>query len=94
MEKHIRIGLYRIFRKLGVKRDEIYFDALLKKNIFFDDQEWTCFLFLIESHFDITLSKSDEEKMKTVGGTIQLIQNIKQGRVIQTRKIKPCYELV
>ncbi|MBI9068434.1 MAG: hypothetical protein JEZ09_14155 [Salinivirgaceae bacterium] len=84
MEKQIRKGVYKTLRKLGAQRDEISPDALLMKNIFFDHQEWICFLFLIESHFDITISKFDEEKIKTVESTIKLIQE-KQYKTLNTR---------
>jgi acyl carrier protein len=94
MDKSIRIGVYRIFRKLGIKRDEIFPEAFLRKNIFFDDQEWICFLFFIESHFDITLSKSDEEEIMTVESTIELIKAKKQSRLMKSRKIETYHQLV
>ncbi len=59
MEKTTRIGMYRILRKLGIKRDEIYPEVSFEKDLFFDEQDWTCFLFFIESKFDISI-KDDE----------------------------------
>ncbi len=79
MEKTTRLGMYRILRKLGVKRDEIYPEVSFEKDLFFDEQDWTCFLFFIESKFDISIDDEEivgltnlESSIKTVNRHLAL----------------------
>jgi hypothetical protein len=45
---------------MGVKREEIFLEAQLKNEFFFDEIELNCFMFFIESDFHITLNTIDE----------------------------------
>jgi len=75
MDKSVRIGLYRILRKLRVRREDIYEDAQLKNNLIENDIEWNCLLFFIESRFEMQISKNQENSLITVGNTIDFIKN-------------------
>lgn len=74
MQKHIHRDLYRILRKMGAKRNEIELNEKLTDLICFDDQEWLCFYFFIESRFNISLTSLEEKSMQTVANTITLIE--------------------
>lgn len=75
MNRTILLGVYRVFRKMGVKRDEISLDAQLKENLFFDDQDWNCLMFFIESNFLISLSISDEKQLKRIDDVVRVVSN-------------------
>jgi acyl carrier protein len=73
MEKTIRLGVYRVLRKLGVTRDYIYPEATFKNDLFFDDSDWNCFLFFIEEQFKISINDEEALKMVTIDNSIQLV---------------------
>jgi len=73
MEKEIKLGVYRILRKLGVNRDEIYPEAKFNTDYFFDDKDWNCFLFFIESKFDISITDEEQKELVSVGNTIDFV---------------------
>lgn len=75
MNKNIRIGLYRVLRKMGAKRDEICLNAKLTNLIDFDDQEWLCFYFYLESRFNFNLTPEEEKRLQTVASTLKVIEN-------------------
>ncbi len=74
MENLVKIGVYRILRKMGAEREEIMPDARLMHNLLFDEQDWECFLFFVETHFNIQIPKEEEQKLVTVANTIELVQ--------------------
>lgn len=73
MEKEIKLGVYRILRKLGVNRDEIYPEAKFSTDYFFDDIDWNCFLFFIESKFNISITDDEQKELVTVANTIDIV---------------------
>ncbi len=73
MEKDIKLGIYRILRKLGVNRDEITPETQFQNDLFFDESDWNCFLFFIESRFNISLSNEEEKQLYTIGNSIDII---------------------
>ncbi|HAM99080.1 MAG TPA: acyl carrier protein [Marinilabiliales bacterium] len=73
MEKEIKLGVYRILRKLGVNREEIYPEAKFNTDYFFDDMDWNCFLFFIESKFNISISDDEQKELVTVANTIDIV---------------------
>lgn len=75
MEENIRIGVFKTLRKLGFDKNEIDVDAPIKHYFFFDKQEWNCFLFLLESRFNVFITLNEEKQMYTLGDVIQSINN-------------------
>lgn len=73
MEKEIKLGVYRILRKLGVDRDEIQPETQFKNDLFFDDQDMTCFLFFVESKFNISISDEETGELTTIEKSIQVV---------------------
>jgi acyl carrier protein len=73
MEKTIRLGVYRVLRKLGVNREYIYPEASFKNDLFFDDTDWNCFLFFIEEQFNISINDDEALKMASVANSIEVV---------------------
>lgn len=73
MEKEIKLGVYRILRKLGVNREEILPEAQFKNDLFFDDMDMTCFLFFVESKFNISISDEETNQLTTIGNSIKVV---------------------
>jgi acyl carrier protein len=73
MEKEIKLGIYRILRKLGVNRDEIKPETQFQNDLFFDEIDWNCFLFFVESKFNISISNDEEGQLQTIENSIDII---------------------
>lgn len=73
MHKEINLGLYRILRKLGVNRDDIRPETQFQNDLFFDDTDWNCFLFFVESKFNISISNEEEIQLHTIANSVDII---------------------
>lgn len=73
MEKEINVGIYRILRKLGVTREDIKPETQFKNDLFFDETDWTCFMFFVESKFNIAISNEEEVKFDTIENSINIV---------------------
>ena len=73
MEKEINVGIYRILRKLGVTREDIKPETQFKNDLFFDETDWTCFMFFVESKFNIAISNEEEGQFETIENSINIV---------------------
>lgn len=73
MEKQIRLGMYRVLRKVGVNRQYIYPEASFSTDLFFDDIDWKCFLCFVEEQFNIEINDEEAQRLVTVENTIELV---------------------
>lgn len=73
MAKTIELGVYRTLRRLGVNRQNIYSEASFTKDLFFDEDDWNCFLFFIEERFNIQINDEEAVNLVTVGNTVDLV---------------------
>ncbi|MBR4620077.1 MAG: acyl carrier protein [Salinivirgaceae bacterium] len=73
MEKQVRLGLYRVLRKVGVNRQYIYPEASFANDLFFDDIDWKCFLCFVEEQFNIEINDEEAQRLVTVENTIELV---------------------
>ena len=73
MEKEINVGIYRILRKLGVTREDIKPETQFDNDLFFDKNDWNCFMFFVESKFNIAISEEEEIKFQTIGNSISIV---------------------
>ena len=73
MEKQVRLGVYRVLRKVGVNRQYIYPEASFTNNLFFDDIDWKCFLCFVEEQFNIEINDEEAQRLVTVENTIELV---------------------
>jgi len=73
-QETIRRNLYKVLRKTGVPRDKIVEDATLKEELLLDEIDYTCFLFLLETKFDVEIENSELPQLSSVGATIEYLQ--------------------
>ncbi|MBR5167707.1 MAG: hypothetical protein IKW86_06530 [Salinivirgaceae bacterium] len=73
MEKQVRLGVYRVLRKVGVNRQYIYPEASFTNDLFFDDIDWKCFLCFVEEQFKIEINDEEAQRLVTVENTIELV---------------------
>ncbi len=71
---NIEIAMYKILRKLGVQRDEIKLETSFNRDLFFDEKDWLCFLFLVESNMNIDLNDKMAKNMNTVGDALAMVK--------------------
>ncbi len=69
------LSLYKIFRKMGVSRNEINLSTSLQKDLCFDHFDMNIFLFFLESRFDINISEQEVPQLQTVANTLEFVQN-------------------
>ncbi len=71
----IRRDLYRVFRKTGVPKKLIDDNATLNEDLFLDENDMTCFLYLLETNFDVTLKNDEISELVSVKDTINYLQS-------------------
>ncbi len=73
-QETIRRNLYKVLRKTGVPREKIVEDATLQEELLVDELDLTCFLFLLETKFDLEIENSEIPALQSVGSTIEFLQ--------------------
>jgi len=73
-QETIRRNLYKVLRKTGVPREKIVEDATLKEELLVDEVDLTCFLFLLETKFDLEIQNSEIPALNSVSSTIEFLQ--------------------
>lgn len=75
MDRSIRIGVYKILRKLGAKREEITPEIKLQNLLEYYSDDRNILLFFLESRFDIFINEKQEEQLVTVEDTIEIVRS-------------------
>lgn len=71
--KTTKIGLYKIFRRMGIHREEIDLNTSFSTDLFFDKNDMNIFLFFIETKFNIEVNDNEMVQLRTVNNTINFI---------------------
>lgn len=72
--RNTRIALYKIFRKMGINREELSSTTNLNTDLFFDNNDMNIFLFFVETKFKINVSDKEAFQLKTVDNTVNFIE--------------------
>lgn len=72
--KSIRRNLYKVLRKTGVRRDLIAEEASLKNELLVDDVDMTCFLYYLETNFNVDVPNEEMGQLTSVKSTIDYLQ--------------------
>ena len=72
--KAIRRDLYKVLRKTGVPRDRIAADASFSYDMMMDDIDMTCFLFYLETKFNLDIDNDSLTSIRSVQSTIDYLQ--------------------
>ncbi|TLX74893.1 acyl carrier protein [Labilibacter sediminis] len=73
-QETIRRDLYKVLRRTGVPREKIVENATLKEELLMDEIDLTCFLFLLETKFQVEINNTELGKLNSVGSTIEYLQ--------------------
>ncbi|MCW3787705.1 acyl carrier protein [Plebeiibacterium sediminum] len=73
-QETIRRNLYKVLRKTGVPREKISEEATLREELLVDELDLTCFLFLLETKFEVEIENSELPMLQSVGSTIEFLQ--------------------
>ncbi len=73
--KAIRRNLYKVLRKTGVPKSRISEDANFRDELFVDDLDMNCFLFYLETKFDLNIKNDEVVQLTSVRSTIDYLQN-------------------
>ena len=72
--KSIRRNLYKVLRKTGVPRDRITTDSSFSYDLMMDEVDMTCFLFYLETKFNVEIDNESLQNIKTVQSTINYLE--------------------
>jgi acyl carrier protein len=72
--KDIRRSLYKVLRKSGVPRERIAVDASYANDMLMDDVDMTCFLFYLETRFNLNIETEALPRIYSVQSTIDFLQ--------------------
>ncbi len=72
--KAIRRNLYKVLRKTGVPKNRINEEASLRDELFVDDLDMNCFLFYLETRFDVAIQNDEIPQLTSVKSTIDYLQ--------------------
>jgi acyl carrier protein len=72
--KTIRRNLYKVLRKTGMPRERIAEDASFSCDMMMDEIDMTCFLFYLETKFDVNIDNESLPKINSVQSTIEYLQ--------------------
>ena len=73
--KDIRRNLYKVLRKTGIPREVINDHASFKGDMMMDEIDMTCFLYYLETKFDLNIENEVLPKLISVGSTIDYLRN-------------------
>ncbi len=59
---------------MGVPREQVSLKTNLSQDLFFDNYDMNIFLFYLESKFNININDGDLPKLKTIGNTLNYIE--------------------
>ena len=71
--KDIRRGLYKVLRKTGVPREQIIEEASFKNDMLMDDKDMTCFLYYLETKFNLHIENEAIPQFVSVRSTIDYL---------------------
>jgi acyl carrier protein len=72
--RSIRRNLYKVLRKTGIRRDLIAEDAALKNELLKDDVDMICFLYYLETNFNVNVPNEEIGQLTSVKSTIDYLQ--------------------
>ena len=72
--KGLNLKLYKVLRKMGISRSDVTLKTDLLKDLLFDNYDMNIFLFLIESKFNIEVNEYDVIQLRTIGHTLNFIE--------------------
>lgn len=71
----IRRDLYRVFRKTGVPKELIDENATLNEELFLDENDMVCFLYYLETNFNVKIKNEEVSRLVSVKDTIDFLQS-------------------
>jgi len=72
-DKTIRRNLYKVLRKTGVPRERIAEDASFQNDMLMDHIDMTCFLFYLETKFNLAIENEVLPNINNVQSTISYL---------------------
>jgi len=72
--RKIQIRIYRILRKLGVRREDICLNADIRNDLGFDDFDLKLYLYYIETNFKINILDNQLSKLNKIKDTIYVLE--------------------
>ena len=73
--REISRNLYKVLRKTGVPRERIVEDASFKYDMMMDDIDMACFLYYLETNFNLKIENEAIPHFFSVKSTINYLKN-------------------
>ena len=68
----------RIFKYMGIPKEQFRLDASFIKHFEFNDFQFNCLVLYIKDYFELNITESDCSRLNTIGNTLNFIRS-KQG---------------
>ena len=72
--KYIRRNLYKVLRKTGVQREQILEEASFESDLFMDETDMACFLYYLETKFNLNIENEAIPQLVSVRSTIDYLR--------------------
>ncbi len=72
--KNTKIKFYKIFRRMGIQRNELTLSANLYSDFKFDSNDMNILLFFMETKFDIIIEDKEIKNIQTVEKAIEFVE--------------------
>ncbi len=79
--QNIKIKFSRILKYMGVSEKDICMDTSFKKDLEFNDFQFSFLHFYISNYFNIQISTEEYHCIDTIGNTLIFIQEKQQGNL-------------
>lgn len=65
--------LNRVFKYLGIKKEQISNQASFRDDFYFDDFKMGCLIFYLETYFDMEIQEEEIQQIRTIGDVKQYL---------------------
>jgi acyl carrier protein len=71
--RRIKLKLYKVLRTIGLERNYINLVALFNEELKLDEFDKACYLYYLESSFNILIPDKDLSKLETIDNTLNYL---------------------
>ena len=74
---HIEEKFSRIFKYMGIPKEQFRLDASFIQDFEFNEFQFDCLVLYIKNYFELNITESDYTKLNTIGNTMTLVRSMK-----------------
>lgn len=67
----------RIFKYMGIPKEQFRLDASFIKDFEFNEFQFDCLVLYLKNYFELNIKESDYTKLNTIGNTLNFVRSMK-----------------